>query len=317
MAVVAVTGATGFVGGALLAALQAVGHDVRALVRGASRATALREIGSTPIVGDLTDRHALRRLVDGSDCVVHCAAAVRGRRREDFEIPNVVGTSILLDAVRDCGVPRLLHLSSLAAREPQLSWYSASKRRAERLLADRAPSGLQWCCLRPPAVYGPGDRELLGLWRLARRGYLLVTGNRASRLSFLHVDDLTAALLALINPTVRLDGAIFPLADGQPGGYAWEDLAAVTARIWSRPVRLLTLPPAILRLLARGNLGLAMLRGSQPMLTPGKARELMHDDWVCDGDALSAHCGWRPRLSLEAGLRELDLATGERRPVVA
>lgn len=312
MAPVAVTGATGFVGGALVRRLREAGYPVRVLVRDRRRGAQLAALGCHLVPGDLADADALRQLVDGTDGVLHCAAAVRGRSAADFESPNVDGTAALLRAIADCGTPRLLHLSSLAAREPSLSWYSASKRRAERLLVEGAPPTLAWCLLRPPAIYGPGDRELLGLWRLARRGWLLVPGNRRSRLSFLHVDDLVAALLRLLDPALPLAGEHFDIADGRSGGYGWDELAALTGRVWQRRVRPLPLPAPALRGLATGNLALARLTRGRPMLTPGKARELMHRDWTCGHAALSHHCGWQPRTALAAGLAALDLDSGGR-----
>ena len=307
MPLVAVTGATGFVGGALCRQLRKSGYGVVALARNGQRAAPLAALGCRVVPGDLADRQALDRLVDAVDCVVHCAAAVRGRSLRDFRLPNVEGTATLLDALQAAGTPRLLHLSSLAAREPSLSWYSASKREAEALLQERAPASLAWCALRPPAVYGPGDRELLGLWRLTRRGFLPTVAGADARLSLIHIDDLVAALERLCSTEVTLAGDCFDIADSCEEAYSWRDLARITGDHWQRPVQLLPLPGPALAALAWANLGLAHLTRSQPMLSPGKLRELRHRDWSCGHGALSERSGWQPRRSLAEGLATLNL----------
>lgn len=307
MAPVAVTGATGFVGGALVRALRTAGYPVAVLVRDTRRATHLQDLGCRLVHGDLSNPAALNELLDGAHTLIHCAAAVRGASASAFDRPNVEGTAALLDAVTRCETPRLLHLSSLAAREPDLSWYTASKRRAETMLAERAPDRLAWCALRPPAIYGPGDREMLPVWRMASRGWLPIPGNPNSRLSFLHVDDLVEALMALLDPACPLRGECFDISDGHENGYGWRELAALCSEVWSIPVRLLPLPKVLVHGAAWGNLALGRLSGAPPMLSPGKARELMHDDWVCDHRALSEHCGWQPRRQLRESLAALDL----------
>ena len=105
--------------------------------------------------------------------MVHGAGAVRGNSQADFDRVNVTGTATLLDAIADLpSPPRILLLSSLAAREPQLSWYAHSKREGEQQL-EKHPR-LDWVILRPPAVYGPGDREMLPLFQAMSRGSALV-----------------------------------------------------------------------------------------------------------------------------------------------
>ena len=95
------------------------------------------------------------------NAVVHCAGVVRGATRGDFESVNVSGVAALATiSSEQQPPPRFLSLSSLAAREPSLSYYAASKREGERALAQTA-GDMQWAVLRPPAVYGKGDKELL------------------------------------------------------------------------------------------------------------------------------------------------------------
>lgn len=299
--VVALTGATGFIGGALCQPLTRAGWQVRALVR--------RAPGTAPtpkiewISGDLDNTAALDRLVADADAIIHCAGAVRGRSAECFERVNVSGSERLLRAIRTGSrCTRFLLMSSLAAREPTLSWYAASKRNAEEAVQREAGS-LALTIFRPTAVYGPGDRELKPVFRLLRHGLLPIPGSRAARLSLLHVQDLVTAVLRWLDSSPPVVGT-FELHDGRAGGYTWQSIATIASRAHGRPVRLLPLPQAGLSLAAAVNLRLAQWLGYEPMLTPGKLRELRHPDWICDNGAFAEALGWRPKIDLERALRE-------------
>lgn len=300
--IVALTGVTGFIGGALCRPLTRAGWHIRGLVRRAPGAALVPGIEWIP--GDLDNAAALNRLVADADAVIHCAGAVRGRCAERFERVNVSGSERLLQAAR-MGSPRcarFLFMSSLAAREPTLSWYAASKRHAEETL-QQAAGALALTIFRPTAVYGPGDRELRPLFRLLRHGLLPTLGSREARLTLLHVHDLVTAVLRWLDATPPIVGT-FELHDGRIGGYTWQNIATLAAQAHGRPVRLLRLPSAGLSVAAAANLRLAQWLGYQPMLTPGKLRELRHPDWICDNSALAKALGWQPGIDLERALRE-------------
>jgi nucleoside-diphosphate-sugar epimerase len=299
---VAITGATGFIGRALCRLLHESGWAVRVLVRSPGRARVLGSWADECIEGDLEDRAALERLVSGSDAVVHCAGAVRGATRAAFDRVNVDGVRHLIAALGAAQAPaRLLCLSSLAAREPELSFYAGSKRRGEQVL-ERQGDGLRWLALRPPAVYGPGDVELLPLFRLMARGVAPLPGPRDARFSMIFVDDLARAVLAWLEAEPAPTG-VYSLHDGRVGGYGWSDVCAVVAGLCQRRVQPIPIPAGALALPAWVNCQAARWFGYAPMLTPGKLRELRHPDWVCDNDALQRVLDWQPRVSLEQGLR--------------
>ncbi len=255
------------------------------------------------IPGDLHDSDALQQLLAGCDAVVHCAGTVRGSSWSDFEHTNVDGTRLLLEALQaQLTRPRAVLLSSLAAREPQLSWYARSKRGGEELL--EKSSGFNWAILRPPPVYGPGDEEMKAVFDWMARGIALVPGSPDARLSLIHVSDLVEGIISCLLQEA-VGNRSYTLCDGKPGGYDWHELAATAATVWQRPVRLLRVPRALLNTVASLNLRLARLTGRAPMLTPAKLRELRHTDWVVDNDAFTARTGWRPQTGLAEGLRGL------------
>jgi nucleoside-diphosphate-sugar epimerase len=279
---------------------------VRALVRSPQQADALAAQGVELVEGDLGNASALQQLVAGSDAVVHAAGAVRGSSRADFDLINVDGTATLLAAIKSqTNPPRLLMLSSLAAREPQLSWYAGSKSAAEALLS--AAPDLDWVILRPPAVYGPGDKEMLPIFQLMARGLAFVPGSLDARISLIHVADLVSAIIACLN-CAGTSHQTLTLCDGKAGGYDWQELAGMAGTTWTRRVRIFRVPRWLLDGIARINISLARLSGRAPMLTPPKLRELRHTDWVVDNREINARTGWEPLISLHEGLEEIRKA---------
>jgi nucleoside-diphosphate-sugar epimerase len=302
---IAVTGATGFIGRHLCVRLLESGYRVRILARNPLMSRPLVSRGASLVGGDLGDARALQKLVSGCSVVIHAAGAVRGNSQQAFDTVNVAGTSGLLDAVNTQDFPpRLLLISSLAAREPGLSWYARSKREAEERL--QRVSKLDWVILRPPAVYGPGDREMLPVFQLMSRGIALVPGPSTARVSLIHVDDLTEAILRCIaTPATR--GQLLTACDGKPGGYDWLELSAIAGSVWSRPVRPLEVPSRLLDYLARMNVGVSRVTGRAAMLTPAKLRELRHPDWVTDNRVITETTGWLPKIGLHEGLNDLQI----------
>jgi len=294
--IVAVTGATGFVGAHLIRQLARSGWDVRALTR---RPQSVLDSGITWVKGSLEDERSLTELVKGANACIHVAGAIKGRTRDDFARANIEGTTRILAACAGGGVERFIHVSSLAAREPDLSDYAWSKRQAEE--AVRALAKESWAIVRPPAVYGPGDRETLSLFQSAKLG-LAPLPNAKARVSLIHVSDLCAALAAALEADGRLHGALAEVHDGQPQGYGLIELyrrigAALGKRVVSVPV-----PSLLLRGLGSANAALAPFLGRVPMVTPGKVRELLHPDWTTADNTLQHLTGWQPAIRLDDGL---------------
>ncbi len=304
MITVALTGATGFIGRVLLNHLAVQGFRVKALFRPASPAPPHPTDSVQWQAGDLEDIDSLRALVKDTDAIVHCAGAVRGLTLQQFKTVNADGVARLLQASTEQNVPRFLLLSSLAAREPALSAYASSKKLGEEVLLEYQ-GRISWDILRPPAVYGPGDREMLPLLRLIKRGIVPVLGEKGGRFSLLYVDDLAAAVSCLLTSTEARPGHCFELHDGHPDGYNWRQIALIAAQLNGKDPRCISIPRPLLQLVGRANVSLARLAGYRPMLTPGKVREIFHSDWVCDNTAISRTTGWQPQVQFREGMRRL------------
>lgn len=276
--VVAVTGATGFIGTHVVRRLAAGGRPVRILTRRVPGSALLPLPPVEAVIGDLTDMSALRRLIEGADALVHVAGAVKAPSTAAFHAANAAGTrAVAAECSRLPGF-RFIHMSSLAAREPSLSDYARSKHEAE-LEVSRLTDLLNWTILRPPVVYGPGDREVLAVFRAARSGFVVAPGGRDHRLSFLHVEDLADMVDRLVD-SAPATGQTIEIDDGKPGGYGWPEIADHLSAALARRLRVLPVAPPVVRLAARANAAAHSLLGGTAMFTPGKAREFLHRDWA-------------------------------------
>ena len=284
----AITGGTGFVGSRLIDAAIEAGHTVKALTRRPQEARSSLDWVS----GSLADRGALEALVNGADAVIHVAGVINAPDVARFEAGNVTGTLATLAAATAGGVKRFVHVSSLAAREPQLSLYGASKARSETLVER---SGLDWAIVRPPAVYGPGDKETLELFRMAKLGVVLLPPK--GRLSLVHVDDLASLLLALAAPAAPR-GQIFEPDDGH-GGWSHKELAAALGTAVGRRGISLSVPAGLLKLAARAD---RLLHGDTAKLTPDRAAYFSHPNWVADPARATPPELWQPQIPTSEGL---------------
>jgi uncharacterized protein YbjT (DUF2867 family) len=290
--VLAMTGATGFVGGATMRDAVAAGWHVRALTR---RPQPERE-GVTWIAGALDDTASLAEMAKGADVVMHIAGVVNVPTRAAFEAGNATATANVVDAARGAGITRFVHVSSLAAREPGISNYGWSKERAEAVVM---ASGLDWTIVRPPAVFGPGDTEMIDLFRMARRGIALVP---SGRMSAIYVDELARLLVTLAADRGASIGQIYEPDDGKPTGWSHRGFARAVARAVGRQ-RLSTVATPALLLKAGGQLD-KLVRRSRAKLTPDRARYIAHPDWVASEGKCPPAVLWRPERDTDDALAE-------------
>jgi nucleoside-diphosphate-sugar epimerase len=289
--ILAITGGTGFVGSRLIDLALAAGHTVRALTRRSQP----ERTGVTWIPGALDTPDALATLVAGSDAVLHVAGVVNAPDRAGFVAGNITGTQAVVDAAMRAQVRRFVHVSSLAAREPDISTYGWSKREAETVVA---ASTLDWTMVRPPAIYGPGDMEMRDLFRMAKMGVALLPPG--GRLSVIEVGDIAALLLAVAETdTGKL---IVEPDDGRPDGWSHAELlGAMGIASGRKRVVPIALPRFVLDLIARGD---TLLRGKAAKLTHDRVGYMCHPDWTIDPARRPSPDLWTPQVPTQQGLAD-------------
>jgi nucleoside-diphosphate-sugar epimerase len=289
---VAMTGATGFVGAATMDCLLAAGWQIRALARRDQEP----KIGVTWINGALDKPDSLFELCDGADVILHIAGVVNAPDAAGFEAGNVTGTANMIAAAKDAGVSRFVHVSSLSAREPKLSNYGASKMRGEKLVAT---SLLDWTVVRPPGVYGPGDTEVLEMFRMAQKGFVLLPPR--GRASWIYVDDLARLLTALCPAHEDATAQVYEPDDGEPGGWSHSGFARAIGWAMGRRVTTLHAPKPLLLAAAYAD---RLVRRGKAKLTPDRAGYMAHRDWTITPSARPPAALWTPQVNTRTGLQD-------------
>lgn len=300
--VIALTGATGFIGKRILRSLVEGGYDVRVLAR---RLPAEIQLGVTIegvtwIKGALTDKTLLADFVADAAAVVHCAGCTKARDRSEFFAVNAGATQALADiAVQQEIPPRFILVSSLAAREPRLSAYAASKRAGEQAVRQHKAK-LPAVILRPPAVYGPGDPETLRIFQMAARGFVPAPMVPNARASLVHVDDVAGAVMAALalDPYGLPDQ---PLEFDDGASYTWADIAAAAGSAVRTNPRLIQVPAAVLYIAGALSSLQAALTRRPNVLSWGKVPELLHADWVA---APATFPGYKPLWNIDKGFKD-------------
>jgi uncharacterized protein YbjT (DUF2867 family) len=290
VSVIAITGGTGFVGTNLIDLALARGQEVRALTR---RPQPPRS-GVVWVEGALDRPESLALLVRGCDAVIHVAGVINGSD-EEFHRGNVLGTEAMVEAATNAGIERFVHVSSLAAREPGLSAYGRSKSEAEESVI---ASGGDWTIIRPPAVYGPGDREILELFRIARSG--VVPLPPGGHLSVIAVADLCRLLLDCLDRPASITH-VFEPDDGREGGWSHVEFARMIGRAIGRKVLPLSIPERMLRWVAAAD---GRIRKDRAKLTPDRVAYFCHPDWTASLAKRPPEEIWAPEVETAQGLAE-------------
>ncbi len=307
------TGGTGFLGSHLAEAIVAAGHRLRCTVRPTSDTRWLDPLGVETVTldlaaaasGDARGRAGALGALRGVGTLVHCGALTRARTEAEFMAVNATGTETLARTAVEAGVRRIVFISSLAARGPDgaagpISPYGRSKAAAERALtamAREADGSLELVILRPGGVYGPRDSDLLPLFRLADRGWVVVPRSRQPLQPVFVADVVTATVAAL-------DAAPppAPLPVAHPARHGWDELGEALRAAVGRSARLVRVPGAVFWTAGLVSEAAALLTRRAPAMDRRRARDMSHHRWTCDIAETRAWLGWEPRVDVREGM---------------
>jgi nucleoside-diphosphate-sugar epimerase len=305
-----VTGGSGFIGGHLVDRMLSRGLAVRCLARDPAKL----HPGPEVVRGDLSAGGHLRRALDGVSTVIHLAGVTKALHAAAYDAGNRRATECLVEACLASGVSRLVHVSSLAAAGPApspapldesaparpVSVYGRSKLASEEAVR-RSALCARAVIVRPPVVYGPGDRDVFEVFRLAARGWALNVSRGEGWFSLIHVEDLVDGLLAVAGSTAG-GGSIYYLAN--PAPVRWCDFATAAGRAFGRSVRNVMIPVAVAWAVAVAAECASRVKGKPAILSRDKIREGRQRYWICDSARARRDFGFQPRLSMEDGVAQ-------------
>jgi nucleoside-diphosphate-sugar epimerase len=307
---VLVTGGSGFLGSHVAEQLASGGHAVRALVRKSSNTKFLSTLPGVELAyGAVEDKDAVAAAAEGVDAIVHAAGLVKARRPEDFVATNVDGTRNLLEVAVDrrSAIKRFVFVSSLAAHGPSLdgqpiahdcapnpvTGYGRSKLAAEQLVS-AAKGELSVTTIRPPAIYGPRDTEMLAFFEAIAMGIVPIMGAGTQKLSIIYAEDCARACIAALEREHESGRAYF-VDDG--GAYTLREMATLaTEGNGKRPPLAIRLPMPIVRVAAWANELYAKIKGEARIFTLDKVNELAAPHWVCSSEPIKQELGWAPEV---------------------
>ncbi len=296
---IAITGATGFVGGHLLNKLLSCGYMVNALTRRSHNP--IENVNW--IMGDLHNIEALKELTQNVDAVINVAGLVKAKSVEEFSQANSTAVATLVDIVKEgSSDPHVIQISSLAAREPQISNYASSKYEGEEYIRNNSVE-INWTIVRPPGIYGKKDTETLKIFKALKWRLALYPANKYHRVSWINISDLAEAIILLIE-NKQYYSRTLEIDDGRKNGYSHEEFYNISADIMDVNPITITVPYTVLKLFGHINDIMGRIFGFAPMVSSNKVNELCHNNWVCRQENEFKITEWHARTELETGLKE-------------
>ena len=309
-----VTGSNGFIGSFLVESLLARGDAVRCLVRRTSNLRWIKDLNVERVIGELRNPESLQQAVDGVDVIYHLAGVTRGRTEQDYLDGNYVSTVNLLQAAKySSTLKKFVFVSSQAAAGPSIndrprteadpaepiSLYGRAKARAEDAVlqyGDRFPVTV----IRPPAVYGPRDKDFFVMFQHVNRGILPILGAGTQQVSLVHVDDLVNGIV-LAADAQDADGKIYFISEGD---YSWLDVGQAMAGALGKKTLKLHLPLGGVAFVSWFTIAYSNLTRKAVLLNRDKILEMKQAAWICSGDRARTELGFSPKMNLQTGMQQ-------------
>jgi len=310
-----VTGATGFIGSHLVDLLLQKNYSVRCLIRKSSNTQWLDGTSAEYVYGDLFNTDALREAVNGVHYVYHAAGLTKAKTKEEYYLGNVTGTKNVLDAVVTCNpsITRFIHISSQAAVGPSeskrpiteetaphpLTTYGKSKWMAEEECLKVAHS-IPITIVRPPAVYGPRDKDILEFFKTMNKGLQPVVGFEEKYVSLIHVSDLVRGFVMAAEHANTVGQTYFITSKDV---YGWKEIGEITRKVMNRRVLRLRIPEFGVFIVAAFAEFFSAFSLQPALINFEKARDMVQDYWTCDASKAKRDFGFEQEISLEEGIR--------------
>jgi len=311
-----VTGANGFVGSHLVEALFNKGYEVFCLVRKTSNLSFLSGLETEYRYGDITEVESLRKAIEGVDFVFHLAGLTRAKNKEDYYKANAQGTKNLIQTCLEINphIKKFVYVSSQAAVGPCKDFYPLNEDAKCEPITDYGRSKLQGekevlsfkekfpvTIVRPPAVYGPRDKDILFFFQTVNRRIIPLFGFKESYISLIYVKDLARGII-LTAENQKSSGQIYFIADEKV--YSWTEAGKIIQKSLGIRAFKLRIPKFFLFTFASFSEMVSHLKGESALVNLQKANELSQRYWLCDISKAKNELGFSPEYDLEKGALE-------------
>jgi dihydroflavonol-4-reductase len=310
-----VTGATGFIGSHLVDLLLKQKYAVRVLLRKTSDTVWLQGLPIDYVYGDLFDKDALRQAVAGADYVFHSAGVTKAKTAEEYFRGNTEGVKNMLDAVsqHNPGLKRFVQISSQTATGPSpgitpvaedtaphpITTYGHSKLKGEQACAERRGT-IPITIVRPPAVYGPRDKDIYEFFKTMSKGLQPMVGLKEKFVSLIHVGDLVRGFVMAAESEKALGQTYFISSSHV---YGWKEVGEVTRRVLGRSAVRIKIPEVGVFTIAAFSEFFGLFSRKPVLINFEKARDMVQDYWTCDSSKAQRDFGYVQAIPLEEGIR--------------
>jgi dihydroflavonol-4-reductase len=310
------TGATGFVGSFLAEALLRKDHSVKCLVRKESNLRWIADLDIECYYGSLFDLDSIKRGIEGCEIVIHVAGVTKAANETDYFKANYEGTKNLVDVcVKNRNkIKRFINISSQAAVGPSptiipideshianpLTYYGKSKLAGEQYVM-QASDKLPVTNLRPPAVYGPRETDILEFFRTVKIGIMPQLGGTDKYLSLIHVRDLVRGIIMAMDSPKTIGNTYF-LTSSKP--YSWSEVSRATLNVLGKKGVKIPVPLGLLKGISVLSEGIATLTKKPALINKQKIIEIEQNYWTCSPDKAYKDFGFQSEIELDEGIGE-------------